>query len=105
MGGYSPVAICEGQRWVVGDPKYKAAYRGRTYWLANDGERQRFLTAPRRVPACCGNDPVVEAEQARHVSGTLDHSALWKGRLYLFASAATFAHFRHAPGRYADASQ
>jgi YHS domain-containing protein len=56
------------------------------------------------VPACAGNDPVVEADQTRPVPGTLDHSALWNGRLYLFSSAATLARFRTAPGRYADAA-
>jgi YHS domain-containing protein len=105
LGGFSPVALCEHERWLAGDPQFEAVYRERTYLFRSDEERRRFLNAPGDyVPACAGNDPVLAVEEARSVPGTLTRSALWNGRLYLFTSSATLAQFREEPDRYAKAT-
>jgi len=101
LEGYCPVQLCDHERWVRGDPRYKVTHGGQTLLLSGPAERQRFLASPwRYLPACGGNDPVLEAEEGRHVPGTPEHSAIYNQRLHLFASAATLAKFRDNPQRY-----
>jgi YHS domain-containing protein len=74
--------------------------------FASGEDRQRFMEAPDRyVPACSGNDPIIAAEEDRQVAGKIDHSAIYRGRLYLFSSSATLAQFREEPRRYAVADR
>lgn len=104
LNGFCPVQLCEHERWVAGDRRFAADYKGKTYLLSSAAAHDRFVTEPERyVPACSGNDPVLAAEKNIAAAGTIDHSAMWNGRLYLFSRSETLARFHEAPERYTEA--
>ena len=53
------------------------------------------------MPGFNGNDPVLAREQ-QSKPGSVQHSAIWNGRLYLFAGSETLARFKKKPAFYAS---
>ncbi len=105
LDGFCCVDLCTREQWTPGDPRWTAAYQGRTYLFAGPKQRQRFLAAPNRfAPMCSGNDPVFSADENRRVTGRTDFCVTYDGRLYMFSSAATLKRFQGNPRRYVDAA-
>ncbi len=103
LGGYCPVQLHEHDRWSAGSADFQTSYQGQVYHFSSAAAQKRFEAAPEKyVPVQNGNDVVLTAEENRTVPGSVDHSAVWHGRLYLFSSSATLAMFREDPARYAD---
>jgi len=46
LHGYDPVAYFTGNAAIKGDAKYKAAYKGATYYFASDANRKLFKKDP-----------------------------------------------------------
>jgi YHS domain-containing protein len=102
LNGYCPVELQEKEKWVTGRPEYRLTYQGQVFHFSSEAAKRRFAAAPEKfAPANGGNDAVLAAEENRIVSGSIQHSAVWQGRLYLFASSANLAEFREDPTRYA----
>jgi thiol-disulfide isomerase/thioredoxin/YHS domain-containing protein len=106
LDGYCPVTLGEKQQWVVGDRRWGAIHRGRTYLFAGPEEQRRFLAAPaapdRYAPVNSGNDIVLAAEQGQTVSGMREHGLFFGNRVYLFSSEATLEKFSGNPNLYAN---
>ncbi len=101
LEGFCPVELVRNERWVPGDARYAAEYRGRIYFLAGAAQQQEFLANPERyVPAHSGTDPVTLLE-GQPQPGQTDYCAVYDGRLYMFSSPQTLAQFRQNPRRYA----
>ncbi len=101
LEGFCPVELVRNERWVAGDARYAAEYRGRIYFLAGAAQQQEFLANPERyVPAHSGTDPVTLLE-GQPQPGQTDYCAVYDGRLYMFSSPQTLAQFRQNPRRYA----
>jgi YHS domain-containing protein len=101
ISGYSPVQLCESEHWLRGDDKISCDYHGHTYLFTSEAERQKFMSNPQKyTPGFNGNDPVL-AHDHQFFPGSVQHSALWQGRLYLFASSETLQRFRKQPTMYA----
>ena len=105
MKGYCPVELRENNRWVAGNPDIRLTYEGQVYVFSSATARKRFEAAPEKyAPVQNGNDVVLAMEESRSVPGNVAHSAMWRGRIYLFSSSATLAAFQDDPARYASAA-
>ena len=63
----------------------------------------RFEAAPEKyAPAHSGNDIVLAVEENRTLPGSVRHSAVWHGRLFLFSNSQSLATFQEDPARYAN---
>jgi YHS domain-containing protein len=101
MKGYCPVELNRGGRWVQGDPRWTVVYQGATYHLSGNEQRLLFLANPDQfAPANGGNDMVVTVNDHRTVPGDLSYCAAFKGRIYMFSSAATQMEFQKNPERF-----
>lgn len=102
LGGYCPVELIQGGRWLQGDPRWTVVHEGRIYRLAGPTQRQQFLAKPEAfAPAYSGNDPVLAVDQHRMVLGQTTYCATYNNRLYMFSNAGTQAQFNQNPQQYA----
>lgn len=103
LDGYCPVTLAEKQQWVVGDRRWGAIHRGRTYLFAGPEEQRRFFTDPDRYAAAnSGNDVVLSCEGNQSVSGMREHGVFFGNRVYLFSGEATLEKFAKNPNQYAS---
>jgi len=101
LDGFCLYELSANERWVEGDPRWSAEYRGQKYAFSSRQHRDRFLADPARyAPACAGHDPVLVVEAGRRIAGKTDYCVHYDGRLYTFSSAVTLARFQRDPGRY-----
>jgi len=105
--GLCPVALRDRRELVTARIEFAAVHEGRTYLCGSAEARERLLANPTAyIPAGDGRDVVLRSEYQRRRPGTpppqglLDHAAWYRGRLYLFTSAATRETFRADPERY-----
>ena len=106
LGGYCPIQLRENSRWVAGNPNFQTSYQGQVFHFSSNAARKRFEASPDKyAPAQKGKDVVLTVEENRTVSGSVSHSAVWHGRLYLFSTSATLAKFQEDPARYANDSR
>ena len=103
LDGFCPVALRDKEAWVAGRADLEANFGGQKYQFSSAAARQKFLANPQEyVPVRRGNDVVLAIEENRTVPGSIQHSAVWQGRLYLFSSTASLAAFRGDPARYVE---
>ena len=89
MGGYCPVCIIEARKWEMGRKEFPSTYDGTTYYFPSVAIRKKFEGSPAAyVPAFNGDCIVCYAKAGKRVPGVVQHSALYKKRLYLFPSAS-----------------
>ena len=101
--GFCPVELVLHGRWVQGDPRWTVVYKGSIYRLSGNAQRQEFLANPEKyMPANDGFDPVVSSTQRRNIPGQVSFCAAYKGRIYMFSSAATQEYFHNNPEPYAE---
>lgn len=105
LDGYCPVTLAETEQWTAGDPRLGVEHQGRTYLMAGEAQRQRFLANPNRyAPVLGGADPVLAADAKSDVPGRTEHCVVYDGRLYMFSSAAMLARFHQNPKKYSAAA-
>ncbi|MGH7135565.1 MAG: thioredoxin family protein [Pirellulales bacterium] len=104
---YCAVTLVEKRRWEVGDERWGAIHRGRTYLFVSEDAQKAFLANPDRYsPVFAGNDPVMRVDFQQDVPGKREHGAFYNNRIYLFTSEDTFHRFDRDPARYtADATR
>lgn len=101
LDGYCPVTLCLKKRWTIGDVRYGAVHRGRTYLFAGPEEQQEFLANPDRFsPVLKGHDPVLALDEHRLVPGERRYGLFCGGRIYLFSGEQTLQTFVRNPQRY-----
>jgi YHS domain-containing protein len=102
LDGYCPVSLVEQQRWQVGDRRYGAIHRGRTYLFAGPEQQRKFLANPDRYsPAISGEDVVMALDHGQEVDGKRALGVEFQNRIYLFSSDASRQAFSQNPKRYA----
>ncbi len=102
LEGYCPVELLRNGRWIAGDLRWTVVYGGHIYRLSGPAQRQAFLENPEAfAPVGSGNDPVLAVDEHSTVPGKSAHCAVYDGRLYMFATAASQAKFNEQPERYA----
>jgi YHS domain-containing protein len=101
LDGYCPVELLKTETWVEGDPALAVEYEGRTYRMSGPAQHRAFRAHPERfAPVLSGFDPVLAAEGRGSVPGRTDASAVYEGRLYMFANPANLSRFRQSPKQY-----
>ena len=101
MDGHCPVTLAEQSRWQLGDVRWGAVHRGRTYLFVGSGEQQRFLSNPDfYAPMLSGSDPVEYIERGNVVTGKRQHGVFYRQQVYLFSSEETLDRFWKSPERY-----
>ncbi len=86
MEGYCPVSIQEQGMWVRGSYQYLEEYEGRKYLLAGEKEKQLFLEDTLRYVPALGGDCIVSlTDDGKLVPGSVYHTLIFEGKLYLFA--------------------
>lgn len=101
LDGYCPVQLVERKQWTLGDTRWGAVHRGRTYLFAGPEEQKHFLANPQVYsPAMEGNDPVAATDQGRLVPGSRLHGVFFENRVYLFADEDSLSRFERNPTRY-----
>ncbi|HEY2761843.1 MAG TPA: thioredoxin domain-containing protein [Pirellulales bacterium] len=102
LNGYCPVTLIEQHRWQVGDQRFGAVHRGRTYLFAGPEEQRKFLANPDRYsPAASGHDVVAAIEYGQEIDGQRALGVEYANRIYLFSSDATRQMFMANRDRYA----
>jgi thiol-disulfide isomerase/thioredoxin/YHS domain-containing protein len=102
LEGYSPVTLLEQGKWQLGDRRFGAIHRGRTYLFNSPDEQQRFLAEPDRYsPTASGDDVVMAVDYGQEVPGTRSFGLVYQNRMYLFSSEATQRAFLQNRDRYA----
>jgi len=110
LDGYCPVQLIDdmlrGQyQWTLGDRRWGAIHRGRTYLFRSQEHQQRFLAEPDRyAPVLSGNDIVRALDGHQAIVGRREHGVLYDSRIYLFADEGSLEKFSKAPNRYATAA-
>lgn len=103
LGGYCPVCIVKMQKWEKGDPAISSLYDGKTYLFPSAAVKAKFDAAPASfVPALGGDCIVCYEKMGKRVAGSLKHTSLFKGRLYLFPSEKELNLFLANPAPFVD---
>ena len=101
LDGYCPVTLGEQSRWQLGDPRWGAIHRGRTYLFVGLAEQQRFMENPDfYAPMLSGHDSVVYIEQGRLVPGTREHGVFYRQQVYLFSCEESLQRFWQGPEQF-----
>jgi YHS domain-containing protein len=99
--GYCPVALKDERKLIEALPDFESEYHGKLYTFSSAEAKTIFDMNPRKyVPAGEGTDVVRRMGGEKGVSGTLEHAAWYRGRLYLFASAETRNTFVDSPSKF-----
>jgi protein disulfide-isomerase len=105
LDGYCPTTLVERQQWALGDVRFGAIHRGRTYLFLGPGEVQKFMADPEKyAPVLSGNDPVLAMDSQQLVPGRREYGVYSDNRVYLFADEASRQRFEQNPKRYAAES-
>ena len=103
LEGYCPVYILDANKWVKGSPEHQATYDGVTYYFQEEAIKQKFLANPAKyVPALGGDCTVCYAKMELRVPGSVNHSARYDNRLFLFPGAEQQQAFLSNPQEFAD---
>ena len=103
MEGYCPVSIQQQGIWVHGSYQNHVDYEGKRYLLAGDKEKKLFLENPERYAPVRGGDCLVsKADEGSLTPGSVYHSLIYEGRLYLFAGPKQVQAFKADPIRYVE---
>ncbi len=104
LGGYCPVCIIDANKWAKGSPDHQATYDGVTYYFPEEAIKQEFLANPAKyVPALGGDCIVCYAKLGKRVPGSVNHTARYGNRLYLFPGAEQQQAFLSNPKAFANA--
>ena len=104
LGGYCPVCILDANKWVKGSPEHQATYDGVTYYFPEEAIKQKFLANPAKyVPALGGDCIVCYVKLGKRVPGSVNYSARYDNRLFLFPGAEQQQAFLSNPKEFANA--
>ncbi len=104
LGGYCPICILDANKWVKGSPEHQGTYDGVTYYFPEEAIKQKFLANPAKyVPALGGDCIVCYAKLGKRVPGSVNYSARYENRLFLFPGAEQHQAFLSNPKEFANA--
>ncbi len=89
----------------MGDRRWGAIHRGRTYLFCGPEQQRRFLAdADRYAPVISGNDIVMAIDHRQDVPGRREHGVMFGDKVFLFSSEVSLGRFSKAPNHYANAA-
>ena len=103
MEGYCAVSIQDKGIWVRGSYQYLVKHEGRKYLLAGEKQKKLFLEDTQRYVPALGGDCIVSlADDGKLVPGSVYHTLIFEGRLYLFAGPEQERAFKAEPANYVE---
>ncbi|HLA83166.1 MAG TPA: thioredoxin fold domain-containing protein [Thermoguttaceae bacterium] len=103
LDGFCPVELVENKAWKMGDVRWGANHRGRTYLFSGPEQQQRFLQDPDRYsPVASGADVVLAVMKSQVVPGRREYGVFCANRVFLFSSEESLSTFSAAPERYIE---
>ena len=103
LEGYCPVCILDANKWAKGSPEHQATYDGVTYYFPEEAIKEKFLANPAKyVPALGGDCIVCYAKLGKRVPGSVNHTARYDNRLFLFPGAEQQQAFLSNPKEFAN---
>ena len=101
LEGYCPLCIVKIKQWVKGSSQYPFEYDGKTYLFPAADQKQAFMQDPAKYAPILGGDCIVaKVELGKRIPGSVQHAALHRGHLYLFANAQAKEKFRTSKEKY-----
>ena len=98
LDGYCPVCIVEAKKWEKGSPDHSTVYDGITYRFPNEAIKKAFLANPAKyVPALGGDCVVCYAKLGKRAPGSVQYTARYNDRIFLFPSDKQKAVFLKSP--------
>jgi YHS domain-containing protein len=99
--GFCPVVLKDERKLIEARPQYRSEFRGKTYTFSSIEAKEAFEDDPEKyAPAGDGKDVVRLAGGEEDIEGSLEHAAWYRGKLYLFSSAASRREFVEAPAKF-----
>ena len=103
LDGYCPVCVVMKKVWEKGDPNISSTFDGVTYYFPGESIKAAFDANPEKfVPALNGDCIVCYEKLGKRVPGSVQHPALYNGRLYLFPSDREKEAFQANPAAFAN---
>ncbi|MEM6692886.1 MAG: hypothetical protein AAF664_25890 [Planctomycetota bacterium] len=104
LDGYCAVCVVKMKAWEKGDSQYTSMFDGQTYQFPNAEIQAKFDASPEQFAPVLGGDCIVcYQKMGKRVTGSVQHSSLYEGRLYLFPSDAEKQMFESDPNAFASA--
>jgi thioredoxin-related protein/YHS domain-containing protein len=101
--GTCVVSMLDSRKFTSGDPQYSASMNGATYWFAGSQELEKFQADPQRyIPMANGLCVASLVDEGDKVWGSTHWAAIYRDRLFLFASAELRRRFQVDAKRYYD---
>ncbi len=101
LDGCCPVTLRNARRLMQGNAEYVSGWNGTLYRLASAEAKQQFESHPELyAPVQAGSDVILTAYQGHAVTGSLEHAAWYRSRLYLFQNDGTLKAFTANPTKY-----
>jgi YHS domain-containing protein len=95
--------MLDSRKFTSGDPQYSASMNGATYWFAGSQELEKFQADPQRyIPMANGLCVASLVDEGDKVRGSTHWAAIYRDRLFLFASAELRRRFQVDAKRYYD---
>lgn len=103
LQGFCPVCVVEMKAWEKGNPAFASTYDATTYHFPNAEIKAKFDARPSAyVPVLGGDCIVCYAKMDARVPGSINHSSLFGGRLFLFPSEKEKRMFEADPEAFAN---
>jgi len=103
LGGFCPVAMMRGKKWLKGSKEFVGCFDGVDYFFQSAEEREIFFASPEQfIPGLHGCDPVELQRERRALTGAIELGAFYKGRLFFFTSRSNLRLFQNNPAWYAE---
>jgi thiol-disulfide isomerase/thioredoxin/YHS domain-containing protein len=98
FGGHCLVTAVASRELVAGDPRIATTWRGRRLYFQSREHKQQFLDEPARYwPMLNGQCAMTLLEEDRETEGQLEFAAIFRQRVWLFASEAAMREFLEDP--------
>lgn len=103
LDGYCAVCIVMDKGWVKGDPRHASVVDGKRYLFPSADVKAMFDAEPAKfIPAGGGDCVVCSVDMGHKMAGSVQFSAKYEGRLFLFPDEKAKQRFLANPAKYAN---
>ena len=106
LGGFSPVALSDKQKWQRGQEQFVVSFQEVEYFLQSAAEVTRFESKPEQfVPHLHGCDLVELHRNKIARAGAIEFGSFYKGEMFFFGSTTNRDQFQNNPAWFLRSEQ